>query len=138
MKKIVTILLTLSIMLIMSSSVFAQNAASIPWTDSIRDMPFSSRADSNGQERWVYYKQDGSLAQSQWVQNHKYDWYYCGEDGFLLKSTWLHDPADGKYYYLGDNWTMLHDTTTPDGYTVGSDGAWVKDGRVVVETVADN
>lgn len=138
MKKIVTILLTLSIMLIMSSGVFAQNAASIPWTDSIRDMPFSSRTDSSGQERWVYYKQDGSLAQSQWVQNHKFDWYYCDEEGFLLKNTWFHDPADGKYYYLGDDWAMLHDTTTPDGYTVGSDGAWVKDGQVVVEAVANN
>lgn len=136
MKKIVTTLLTLSIMLIMASNVFAENAASIPWTEGIRDMPFSSRSDSNGQEKWVYYKQDGSLAQSQWVQNHKYDWYYCGEDGFLMKSTWLHDPANGKYYYLGKDWAMLHDTTTPDGYKVGSDGAWIKDGQVVIETVA--
>lgn len=30
---------------------------------------------------------------------------------------------------------VLHDTTTPDGYIVGSDGAWVKDGQVVVENV---
>ncbi|MBE5976030.1 MAG: hypothetical protein E7251_15680 [Paenibacillaceae bacterium] len=138
MKRIVTTLLTLSIMLIMTINVFAESKASIPWSESIHDMPFSTRSDSNGQERWVYYKQDGSLAQSQWVQNHKYDWYYCGEDGFLLKSTWLHDPADGKYYYLGDDWAMLHDTTTPDGYTVGSDGAWVKDGQVVVKTVTNN
>ena len=62
-------------------------------------------------------------------------WYYCGEDGYLLKDAWLHDSSNGKYYYLGSDWAMLHDTTTPDGYTVGSDGAWVKDGQVVVENV---
>ena len=30
------------------------------------------------------------------------------------------------WYYCGADGAMLTDTVTPDGYTVGSDGAWVK------------
>jgi len=33
---------------------------------------------------------------------------------------------------------MPHDTTTPDGHTVGPDGAWIKDGQVVIEAVTNN
>lgn len=137
MKNFKIILLSIAMMLIMTSNVFAENAP-IPWSTEFRDIPFSSRTDHDGQEYWVYYKQDGSVAKSQWVQNHKYDWFYCNEDGHLLKSKWLHNPSDGKWYYLGNDFAMIHDTTTPDGYQVGSDGAWIRDGQVVVENVNEN
>lgn len=71
--------------------------------------------------------------------HHEYDgaWIYLDQEGLALQNTWFHDPADGKWYYF-DRWCyMLHDTTTPDGYTVGPDGAWIRDGQVVIETVAD-
>ncbi|WP_313258922.1 hypothetical protein [Lacrimispora sp.] len=138
MKKVVTLLLMTSIMFIMAINVYAENTSPIPWTEDIQDIPFSQGTDRNGQEGWRYYKQGEGLVTNRWVQNYKYDWYYCGEEGFLLKSTWLHDPTDGKYYYLGDDWIMLHNTTTPDGYTVGSDGAWIRDGQVVVEISAES
>ena len=138
MKKIVTVLLTLLAMLVlMSNSVFAQGLPPIPWSEDFQDVPFSPSTDSNGQTNWRYYEQGSGLVKNRWVQNQEGSWYYCGEDGFLLKNTWLHDPADGKYYYLGNDWVMIHDATTPDGYTVGSDGAWIKDGQVVVETTGN-
>ncbi len=69
--------------------------------------------------------------------HHEYDgaWIYLDEEGLALQNTWFHDPADGKWYYFDEYCYMLHDTTTPDGYQVGSDGAWIKDGQVVVENV---
>lgn len=134
MKNIKVILMSLAMMILMTSNVFAKSEQPIPWTDAIKDVPFFQMKDNTGQEGWLYYDQGNGIAKNRWVQNHNYDWFYCGSDGYLLKSTWLHDSGDGKYYYLGDDWVMLHDTTTPDGYTVGSDGAWVRDGQVVVET----
>lgn len=138
MKRIITALLTLSIMMmLMTNIVFAQSLPPIPWSEDFQDIPFSPDKDRNGQDIWRYYKEGEGLVRNRWVQGPKGDWFYCGEDGLLLKNTWLHDLADGKYYYLGDDWAMLHDTTTPDGYTVGPDGAWVKDGQVVIEEVAE-
>ncbi|SEU08062.1 hypothetical protein SAMN05443270_2997 [Lacrimispora sphenoides] len=141
MKKVKIILISAAMTLMMVSNVFATSAPPIPWTNDIQDVPFFKMKDSNGQEGWLYYEQGNGIVKNRWVQNYKYDWYYCGEDGFLLKNTWLHDSRDGKYYYLGEDMVMLHDTTTPDGYKVGSDGAWIKDGQVVIENVtstADN
>lgn len=61
---------------------------------------------------------------SQWKQVWDY-WYYFGEDGRSKQNTWAE--IDGKWYYF-DQWSiMLHDTTTPDGYNVGPDGAWIPD-----------
>lgn len=120
MKKLLIILMTITSMIIMTNNVFAGE--------------FGSTTNKKGERVWIYYENNLPVS-NRWVQNHEGKWYYCGEDGYLLKDTWLHDSTDGKYYYLGSDWAMLHDTTTPDGYTVESDGAWVKDGKVVVETV---
>ncbi len=45
--------------------------------------------------------------------------YYYGENGKIVKNRWVGN------YYLGEDGQMLTNTTTPDGYYVGSDGAWV-------------
>lgn len=63
-------------------------------------------------------------------------WVYIQEDGTKLTSQWKYTKEN--WYYFDNFSRMLHDTTTPDGYTVGSDGAWVKDGQVVVKTAANN
>lgn len=110
-------------MFIMSSNVYAGEFG-------------GSGIDKDGNLIWQYFDEKG-IAKNKWVQNHEGNWYYCGEDGYLLKSTWFHDQSC-KYYYFNENWTMLHDTTTPDGHTVGSDGAWIKDGQVVIEAVTNN
>lgn len=38
-----------------------------------------------------------------------------------MKTGWI--PWGGKLYYCGDNGSMLVSTITPDGFTVGADGA---------------
>lgn len=71
-----------------------------------------------------YIYEDNTYAKNQWKQAWD-NWYYFGEDGKSKQNTWAE--IDGKWYYF-DNWSiMLHDTVTPDGYTVGSDGAWLVD-----------
>lgn len=72
--------------------------------------------------------------------HRQYDgaWIYLDSDGLALQNTWFHDPTDGKWYYFDEYCYMLHDTKTPDGHTVGPDGAWIKDGQVVIEAVTNN
>lgn len=95
---------------------------------------FSTKHTSD-EEVLGYAYENGAIAKNEWKYVRE-KWYYFGEDGRSKQNTWAE--IDGKWYYF-DQWSvMLHDTTTPDGYTVGSDGAWVKDGQVVIETVAAN
>lgn len=82
-----------------------------------------------------YIDNTGVRVKNEWKQAWD-NWYYFGEDGKSKQNTWAE--IDGKWYYFDNFSRMLHDTTTPDGHTVGSDGAWIKDGQVVVETVAQN
>ena len=42
----------------------------------------------------------------------------------IVKTGWYQ--SDGKWYYMGANGYMLTNTTTPDGYKVGADGAWIQ------------
>lgn len=55
---------------------------------------------------------------------------------FAGQWQWQDVNGDGisECYYYDDNGTMLTNTTTPDGYTVDSNGAWVVNG--VVQTQA--
>lgn len=71
----------------------------------------------------AFINEDGTYAINQWKQAWE-NWYYFDEDGYSKQNTWAE--IDSKWYYF-DEWSrMLHDTTTPDGYYVGSDGAWVE------------
>lgn len=54
---------------------------------------------------WWYQNDDGTYAQNAWVGN-----YYCGNDGYMLVNT-----------------------TTPDGYAVGADGAWIDAAQTATE-----
>lgn len=54
-------------------------------------------------------------------------WWYDNGDGSYKLNEWFAD-SNGKYYYFGPDGYMLHDTTTPDGYQVGADGAWIQGG----------
>ena len=58
-----------------------------------------------------------------WVQQGS-AWYYY-ENGTMAKSGWKE--IEEKSYYFGPDGAMYANTTTPDGYTVGPDGAWVED-----------
>lgn len=61
----------------------------------------------------------------QWASNDK-GWWVVNPDGSYLTNTWYQSGASGKWYYMGSNGYMLVNTTTPDGYAVGEDGAWVQ------------
>ena len=49
-------------------------------------------------------------------------WAYQNDDGSWQMNGWFTD-VDGKSYYLDERCYMLANTTTPDGYQVGADGA---------------
>lgn len=85
-------------------------------------MVVTNPIDTNEYEQIYYYQyEDYSYAKNEWKQVWN-NWYYFGEDGRSKQNTWAE--IDEKWYYF-DEWSrMLHDTTTPDGYYVGSDGAW--------------
>lgn len=59
----------------------------------------------------------------QWKEDEKGKWYE--EDGNCIASSWKE--IEGKQYYFGADGYMLVNTTTPDGYKVGADGAWIQD-----------
>ncbi len=71
----------------------------------------------------------------QWVSDTT-GWRWQEDDGSYLSGTWewLDGNQDGiaECYYFGADGYMLHDTETPDGYTVNSDGAWTADGEVQI------
>ena len=50
-------------------------------------------------------------------------WRYVQKNGYYMSNGWLQD-TDGKWYYFNLAAYMETDTTTPDGYYVGADGAW--------------
>ena len=111
MKKIKrTLLFTILISLFSSFIAFAEGMGVV------RSVPYE-------EEVYVYYNDDRSKVINEWKQVWDNS-YYFGEDGRSKQNTWAE--IDGKWYYF-DEWSrMLHDTTTPDGYYVGSDGAWVQ------------
>lgn len=61
------------------------------------------------------------------------DWYYDPDkniryyldpiNGAML-TGWRY--IRGKWYYFEPTGAMQHDGITPDGYRVGSDGAWIQ------------
>lgn len=70
-------------------------------------------------------KQGGSetAAGSGWKQNAS-GWWYDNGDGTYPVNQWKE--INGKQYYFDADGYMLQDTITPDGYQVGSDGAWIQ------------
>lgn len=86
-------------------------------------------ADASG---WRYQTASSGLAADTWVpvlSNGLVAWFYFGTDGYM-KTGWVHH-TDGRWYYLSEQadqtqGRMLVNTRTPDGYWVGSDGAWAE------------
>lgn len=109
--------------------------------------------DANG---WWYRFYNTSWPKNQWIElewNGVTSWYYFDANGYMV-TGWKKD--GDQWYYLNPNsdgtmgamvtgwkkidniWyyfntvagnpkgAMLKNTTTPDGYQVGADGAWVK------------
>lgn len=88
------------------------------------------KSDGKNDARYSYYYDDGSCKKNEWIYIWE-AWYYFGDDGATIQNAWAE--IDEKWYYF-DQWSiMLHDTVTPDGYTVGADGAWLVDVPQVTE-----
>lgn len=60
----------------------------------------------------------------EWKLDEKGYWYQ-NDDGNYSVNSW--QEINGKQYYFDANGYMLSNTITPDGYTVGADGAWIED-----------
>ena len=87
---------------------------------------FQDQADGG---RWYYLNPNqggpqGAMATGWVMVDGK--WYFLRSHGSMAVNYWEKDEASGKCYYLGSDGVMLTDTMTPDGYYVGSDGAWVE------------
>ncbi len=72
-------------------------------------------------------------AMGSWQQNET-GWWWQRTDGSYPASEWKWVDGDGdgtaESYYFDGNGYLATNTTTPDGYTVNADGAWVQDGVV--------
>lgn len=67
-------------------------------------------------------------------------WYGTNKDNSQWHANgwqWLDGNGDGiaECYYFDSNGYMAANTTTPDGYRVNADGAWVQDGAVQTKQV---
>lgn len=68
---------------------------------------------------WWYVNADGSYTVNNW-QYIRNKWYFFDGEGYM-KTGWIQ--WGDKLYFCDDSGAMLISTVTPDGYTVGSDGA---------------
>lgn len=77
---------------------------------------------------WKYVRDDGSYQRDGWLED-KGELYYIS-NGYM-KIGWVNH--DGKDYFMGVTGAMKRDSVTPDGYKVGSDGAWLGPDSVIDE-----
>uniref|UniRef100_UPI000B077100 hypothetical protein n=1 Tax=Clostridium sp. NkU-1 TaxID=1095009 RepID=UPI000B077100 len=75
---------------------------------------------------WYYFDEQGYI-RTGWILD-KGIWYYLNEDGSMAAGKWI--LCKEKWYYLTWSGAMAVNTLTPDGYAVGSDGAWVVPGVI--------
>lgn len=74
---------------------------------------------------------------AEWKQDTTGCWWQNDDGTYPAnKWEWLDSNGDGiaECYYFDNNGYLLVNTTTPDGYTVNSDGAWVIDGAIQTQT----
>lgn len=71
---------------------------------------------------WWYKRADASYPSDGWIKLEK-TWYHFDKEGYMSVG-WVH--WKGDWYYLDTDGKMLYNTTTPDGYKLGADGAWIR------------
>lgn len=92
-------------------------------------LSIGSENDDTKKEWYIFDSNGKMLTGWQYVNNR---WYLFNNkhDGTFGRMLTGWQQMNGKWYYMstaGSNYgTMLSNTTTPDGYKVGSDGAWIK------------
>lgn len=69
-------------------------------------------------------------------------WWYDNGNGSYTSNgwQWIDGNGDGtaECYYFDYNGWLLTNTTTPDGYTVNGDGAWVENGTIQSKKVMND
>ena len=83
---------------------------------------------------------NGTAFAAGWQQD-SVGWKYEKSDGNEIKNTWewIDGDQDGSaecYYFASDGY-MIADCITPDGYCVGTDGAWEIDGEIQRKRLSD-
>ena len=67
-------------------------------------------------------------------KNESGNWRWKRTDGTYFKDTWRwldgNNDNIAECYYFGSDGAVLINTTTPDGFTVNENGAWVVDGKI--------
>lgn len=109
-------------------------------------------------EAWYWVLDYGGIVTSAWQQDQEGGWYYYDASGVMVSGWNLLDGfwyffdtrhegqfgralsgwqwIDGYCYYLGeeeDRGRMYQNAVTPDGFTVGESGAWMRNGSYVYE-----
>ena len=72
-----------------------------------------------------------------WRYDERGYWWDNGDGSYPANQwMWLDGNEDGisECYYFDGSGYMLSDTTTPDGYTVDKNGAWILDGIIQTKT----
>lgn len=70
-----------------------------------------------------------------WKHDPDGRWWYQNDDGSYPVNQWKE--IGGKQYYFGDDGYMLANTTTPDGYQVGDDGARIQSSSQSAPTIVN-
>ena len=95
------------------------------------------QADSVG---WWYQNDDKSYPKSEWMQDTDGKWYYFDANGYMVanKWEWVDGNKDGiaECYLFSPSGAAYMNMTTPDGYTVDINGAWVVDGTPQTKSVS--
>lgn len=74
----------------------------------------------------TYYFQNNGDVKTDWLLENN-AWYYFNKDG-IMQTGWS---GPGRQFYFDDAGKMLEKQFTPDGYYVGSIGAYVRNGWVL-------
>ena len=74
----------------------------------------------------TYYFQSDGYVKKGWLLDNNV-WYYFNKDG-IMQTGWS---GPERQYYFDDAGKMLEEQFTPDGYYVGSSGAYVRNGWVL-------
>ncbi len=90
-------------------------------TEGITLLDGSWEALEDGQMKFV--NTDGIDAKSQWIFIND-NFYFADSNGIMVIGWQMID--NNWYYFDLTTGIMLHDTITPDGYIVGSDGIWIQ------------
>lgn len=79
------------------------------------------------------------ISHAGWVQDNV-GWWYQNADGTYPVSSWywIDGNNDGisECYYFDEIGYCLLNTTTPDGYMVDANGAWIVDGIIQTQVIA--